>query len=293
MKKVLCLVALMATCSSMAASGVDEEYDVNEASSNPAVSTSNYSFPTAVTAALYSNGSLVNGVGTGAGGLDESILQNNTLAMNSLGAAHSIGSGFRVADDFAITGPDWNITDITFYAYQTNEVASTITAVNLRIWDGVPGAAGSNIVFGDDTTNIMTSTVNSNILRVAENTTGTATNRQIAASDVAVNITLPAGTYWLDWQVDGSGASGPWAPPITITGQVTTGNALQFNGGAGTWDNFQDSGTNTDQGLPFIIQGTIAAVLAPPTPVPAVNWIGLALLLMMLTFFSRKFLIKQ
>ncbi len=290
MKRVLFLVAFIATFSSMAASGFNDEYDVNEASVNPSVSTSNYSFPNAVTASLYSNGSLVNGVGTGAGGLDESILQGN-LGMTTLGLAHQLGSSARVADDFTISGADWNITNITFYAYQTGETASTITAVNLRIWDGVPGAAGSNIVFGDDTTNRMTSTVNSNILRVSDTTTGTATNRQIAASDVAVNITLSAGTYWLDWQSDGSGGSGPWAPPITITGQTTTGNARQFFSGA--WADITDGGTNTPQGLPFIIQGTSAVVLAPPTPVPALNWIGLAFLLLMLSFVSRKLLIKQ
>jgi hypothetical protein len=289
MKRVLCLVALLATFIGMAANGVNEEFDVNEASSNPTVSTSNYSFPSAVTAALYSNGPLVNGVGTGAGGLDESILQGN-LGMTTLGAGHQVGFGNRIADDFTIVGPDWNITNITFYAYQTGETASTITAVNMRIWDGVPGAMGSNIIFGDDTTNRMVSTVNSNILRVTETTTGTATNRQIAASDVAVNITLPAGTYWLDWQSDGSGGSGPWAPPITITGQTSTGNAMQFTG---AWADLTDGGTLTPQGLPFVVQGTSAVVLVPPTPVPAINWIGLALLLMMLAFVSRRFLIKQ
>ncbi len=292
MKRVLFLVAFIATFSSMAASGINDEYDVNEASVNPSVSTSNYSFPSAVAASLYSNGPLVNSAGTGAGGLDESVLQGN-LGMTTLGSGHQVSAGNRIADDFTITGADWNITNITFYAYQTGETASTITAVNLRIWDGVPGAAGSNIVFGDDTTNIMTSTVNSNILRVTEATTGTATNRQIAASDVAVNITLSAGTYWLDWQSDGSGASGPWAPPITITGQTTTGNARQFTTTSGVWTDLTDGGTTTPQGLPFIIQGTSAVVLAPPTPVPALNWIGLAFLLLMLSFVSRKLLIKQ
>ncbi len=288
MKKILGLVAFLATNLSMAANGINEEYNVNEASSNPVVSTSNYNFPNAVAASLYSNGPLVNSVGTGAGGLDESILQNGTLGLTTLGSGHQLSTGNRVADDFTITGPDWTITNITFYAYQTGEIASTITAVNLRIWDGVPGAMGSNIIFGDNTTNRMVSTVNSNILRVDEGSTGVATNRQIAASDVAVNITLPAGTYWLDWQSDGSGASGPWAPPITINGQVTTGNAMQFTTSSGAWGALTDGGTATAQGLPFIIQGS-----AGPTPVPAISWGGLVLLLMMLSFFARRFLIKQ
>lgn len=36
----------------------------------------------------------------------------------------------------------------------------------------------------------------------------------------------------------------------------------------------------------------ITAALAPPTPVPTINWVGFALLFMMLAFVSRKVLIK-
>ena len=39
------------------------------------------------------------------------------------------------------------------------------------------------------------------------------------ADVVTVNTTLPAGTYWLDWQTGGTLASGPWAPPVAILGQ--------------------------------------------------------------------------
>ncbi len=67
-----------------------------------------------------------------------------------------------------------------------------------------------------------------------------------------VNTVLPAGTYWLDWQVGGSLASGPWAPAITILGQTTTGNAMQQTVSTGVWANFIDVGP---QGLPFIIEG--------------------------------------
>jgi len=87
--------------------------------------------------------------------------------------------------------------------------------------------------------------------------------RPIMKVDATINTTLPAGTYWVQWQYTGSLASGPWAPPVTISGQSTTGNALQNQ--AGTWLALTDVGP---QGLPFIINGTSGA----PCPVgPATN----------------------
>jgi hypothetical protein len=271
-----------------AAGESSETVNLNEILTSPSVNVSSYQFPAGGSpGVLYNNGPLINGVGTGAGGLDESILQNTSLGLNTLGLGHQALNDNRVADDFTITGNDWTINTITFYAYQTGAVASTITAVNLQIWDGVPGDPGSTVVFGDETTNIMSNSVNSNILRVTEATTGTATNRQIAASTVDVNIVLPAGTYWLDWQSDGSAASGPWAPPITIAGQAITGNGMQSV--AGVWAPALDSGVNADpQGFPFVINGSSQII-----PIPAYNWIGLSLLVLLLGFATRKFLLVK
>ena len=182
---------------------------------------------------LFSNGPIITSFGTGVGGADESILQNNSLSMQSFGTGHQASANLRVADDFTVPSSGWQIDSIDFYAYQTNETASTITAINLRVWDGVPNTPGSNVIFGDTSTNVLTSTNNSGILRVDESTQGIDSSRQIAISNVALNLALPAGTYWLDWQSIGSGVSGPFVPHITIPGQTTTGNALlSTNGGA-------------------------------------------------------------
>ncbi|TDR22507.1 hypothetical protein C8D91_0998 [Marinicella litoralis] len=234
---------------------------------------------------IYNNGPLVNSVGTGIGGEDESVLQGN-IGMNTLGSGHQVAFDNRIADDFVVTGGDWEIESIDFYAYQTNEVASTITAVNLRIWDGIPGDPGSTVIFGDTTTNLMSSTGNSGILRVTDTTTGTTNNRQIAVSNVSVGITLSPGTYWLDWQSDGTGASGPWAPPITINGETTTGNALQSTDGGVTYLDQLDSGTSTQQGFPFVMYGT----LPPPPIVPSLSIYGLLLLALIALVFGRRFI---
>jgi hypothetical protein len=204
---------------------------------------------------LFDNGPLVTNAGAGAGGADASALQT-ALGLGTYGAGHALSSGFRVADDFVVTGGDWQINTITFFAYQTGSgTTSTINHVNVRIWDGVPGAAGSSIVWGDTTTNRLSNTIWSNIYRVLD--TGlTDTARPIMADTASVGISLPPGTYWLDWQTGGTGASGPWAPPISILGQTTTGNAMQYDPTTSTWGALTDGGTFTPQGLPFIIEGS-------------------------------------
>ncbi|GAB4144779.1 MAG: hypothetical protein Fur0021_01620 [Candidatus Promineifilaceae bacterium] len=206
---------------------------------------------------LYDNGPLVNCAGCGAGGADESVLQSTTLLMTTLGFGHQLINGNRIADDFTVDAAEgWNIDQITFFAYQTNSPTnpSPFTAVNYQIWDGPPNDPGSSVVFGDTVTNRLVSTTWANIYRVSETTQGT-TARPVFANVASAGVTLPPGTYWLDWQTDGTLASGPWAPPITIDGQTTTGNALQYTG---TWGPANDGGTLTQQGFPFIIEGSVA-----------------------------------
>jgi hypothetical protein len=204
------------------------------------------------TGILWDNGPLVNSPGTGAGGADESMLQT-ALSMNTLGWGHQVYYGYRIADDFTVSGAGWQIGSITFFAYQTDSTTtSTLTQVNYNIWDGPPDNPASNIVFSQ--TVPLTPGVNtvwSNIYRVTDYDSGN-TQRPIMANTVNPGIFLSPGTYWLDWQTDGTLPSGPWAPPITINGQTTTGNALQFTT---SWAAVLDSGTSTQQGFPFIIRG--------------------------------------
>jgi len=105
----------------------------------------------------------------------------------------------------------------------------------------------------------MNATTFSNILRVTEASTGTTDGRSIYAQTSTVVVSLAAGTYWLNWLTDGSLGSGPWAPPITITGDCVTGNAEQ--GIAGVFGPANDTGTGVcQQGMPFQIYGQIVPV---------------------------------
>lgn len=213
--------------------------------------------PVATTAVLYDNGPLINSPGTGSGGADESQVQNISLTMSTTGFA-AYAANYRMADEFTIPSPaGWQIDTITLYAYQTGSAtSSTITSINLRIWDGPPNDPNSTIVFGDTTTNRLSATSWAGIYRVTQTTVG-STSRPIMVNTVSVGTSLDPGTYWLDWQMAGSLTSGPWAPSITINGQATTGNALQSSTNGSSWNSIADSGSATQQGMPFVVNGSL------------------------------------
>jgi hypothetical protein len=217
---------------------------------------------------LWDNGPLVTNPGAGFGGADVSLLQSISLAMNTLGFGHQYSLGYKAADDFIVNSPSgWDITGITFYAYQTGSTTnSTITGVYFAIYDGDPMQPGSTIVFGDFVTNRMTATGFSNIYRVTESDL-LVNNRPIMTNYCDVNLHLVPGTYWIVWSTDGSLASGPWAPPVTVLGQTATGNGLQHTTAwGGAYDNVD---ITRPQGYPFIIYG--------PEPLPVVPVAGWAL----------------
>jgi hypothetical protein len=183
-----------------------------------------------------------------------------THGMNVLGFGHQLLAGNRIADDFLFT-EGCHIDTINFYAYQTNSGnTSTITAVNVQIWDGPPGVAGSSVVWGDASTNVMIDTAWTGIYRVTETSTGQSDARPIMEQVIQVDTDLTPGSYWLDWQSDGSASSGPWAPPIACTNEANceTGDGLQSVDSGATWNPVVDSGNGAAQGFPFKIMGNCA-----------------------------------
>jgi hypothetical protein len=224
---------------------------------------------TAPTAVLYDNGPLATCSGCGAGGADESMLQNSSLLMTTLGFGHQVLNNNWVADDFTVSdAAGWTVDMATFFAYQTNSTTtSTMTNVNWLLYDDDPSGAGMVIASGSG---LMT-TGWTNIYRTTETTIG-VTNRPIMYSTVDMGgLFLPQGSYWLAWQTDGTLASGPWAPPITILGQATTGNGLQSLAGTTTFAPAMDGGSLTQQGFPFILEGSVGgtgAACSVPSDMP-------------------------
>lgn len=206
-------------------------------------------------ALLYDNGPFVTAPGGGpVAGSDGSVLVS---PMTTLGFGHATTTAFRIADDFVVpVNETWQIDSIVFFAYQTGSTTtSSMTAVNYRVWSGNPGSG--IVVFGDTSTNKLTATYFSNCYRYSSTAVGTT--RPIMADRVSGGFSLNEGTYWLDWATNGTIASGPWAPPITISGQATTGNALQRDPNL-AWNPANDGGSLTQQGFPFKIYGTKSVV---------------------------------
>ena len=245
---------------------------------------------------LLDNGPLVNGAGTGAGGADESILQTS-LGLTTLGVGHQISVDNLIAENFTVpAGLSWSIDEIVFFAYQTGSALdTTFDDYRVQILDGPPGDPASSVVFGDLTTNVLRDSVFSNIYRVEEGTSGISTDRPIMANTADIDTVLGPGVYYLVWQSGGTLGSGPWAPPITINGEISTGDAFQSTDGGVSWELLLDGGDpdpdnpTRNLGLPFVIQGQ---VLSESQPVPALGLSGLmimilALMATVLVFYRR------
>lgn len=215
-------------------------------------------------AVLYDNGPLVTHPGGGYNGNDASSLQT-ALSLSTYGFGAQADLNYRVADDFTVlSASGWSVDSITFFAYQSGSYdyppTSTITALYYQVWNGPPDSPTSTVVYGDLVTDRLQSAAWSGIYRVLD-TALTNTQRPIIAVTAGAGFYLPPGTYWLEWMMDGSLTSGPWVPPISILGQTTTGNALQYTN---AWAPVIDSGTGTQQGLPFLIFGAAEARLYIP-----------------------------
>ncbi len=213
----------------------------------PFTGTYYYRSPNAV---IYDNGPYFNVPGPP----DISFLQDASLGMNLYGFGAQLTAGNSMADDVVLTD-DYEITEIDVFSYQTGSTPPSITGVYLQVWDGDPSGGGASVIWGDLTTNIIADVSGTNAFRQLESAPGDTSREIQRVTANTSGLTLTAGTYWIEYTLEGSGASGPWAPPIVITGNATTGNALQNQ--AGLWIIAEDSGTLTPQGMPFVMYGDI------------------------------------
>jgi len=232
----------------------DYAQDIAPRSEGPAIIAGNGGTPIweAPAAVLFDNGPLVNDPGGGAGGADRSFIES-ALGHTLYGWGHQLLNDNSMADQFTIpAGEEWQIDEMITWAYQTNATTtSTITGVYVKIWDGPPSSGGT-VIWGDFTTNLMTNTEWSNIYRTTE-TDPTNTARAIMVQTSTIGTTLTEGTYWVNWETDGTLSSGPWCPPVTELGVAVTGDAEQ--GLAGVFGPALN-GTQPN-GAPFMLMGTV------------------------------------
>jgi hypothetical protein len=216
-------------------------------------------------AQLWDNGAQDNGtLITHLNGMTGTVAGAHRSAISTPGSS-VFGSGatgnFRLADNFTVTGPGWNITSFQFYAYLTGASAPGATGVTVRIWDGTPGASNSNIIFGDTSTNLLTSVGwatgpgGAAIYRTTGTST-TDTTRRLQEINAGVSLTLAPGTYWVDWAYTGVN----FHPPLSSAGGLpNAGDAVQFNGTA--WVAALDNSTAVPPGpqmdFPFLVMGSV------------------------------------
>jgi hypothetical protein len=198
---------------------------------------------------IYSNGPYYNVPGSP----NRSVLEDLSLGMDTYGFGHALSTGYRVADDWEVTTTT-EVGSIQFYAYQTSSgTTSTINHISLAIWDGDPSDPSSSIIWGDQTTNVFTSSEWTGAYRSLESISNDNSRPIMITTVNTPGLVLEPGTYWLDWNAGGTSSSGPWAPPIAILGEATTGNAKQYNPDTSSWTDLLDTTSGTQQGLPFEI----------------------------------------
>jgi hypothetical protein len=176
---------------------------------------------------------------------DGSLNGTNTV----YGFAASGGS--TIADDFTVpAGETWNISQFSFYAYETGYFGTDnpLNLLAFQIWDGDPQVPGSTVVFGDLTTNRITSYIDSLTLREANTLLGTAVSYQrvVYRENCDVAVQLQEGTYWVEF-VTGSLSGLPhFCPPVTIVGLrgKPGANAKQRNLSTNAWAAANDRGSN-------------------------------------------------
>lgn len=192
---------------------------------------------------LHENANIVTHPGQGPGGSNFSWPYDD----NTFGLAMNQAGGYSIVVDVLILDLEWTIDSVRIYGYQTNSgTNSTFTGAYLRVWNGVPGNPGSTVVWGDMTTNILTSTRFTNCYRGLDFNNN---QRPIMVNVCATpGLTLTSGQYYFEFATTGSLSSGPWCPPIMA------GNDLQLSGG---------QYTNTGQEMPLDIFGTALQASCP------------------------------
>lgn len=186
------------------------------------------------------------------------------------------GGAFRIADRFTVPpGQVWRITGVRVYAYQPGELGQTGPAdgFNFQILTGPPGDEGALTLHGDTTTNRLGTSVFAGLYRamstvIKAGRPALITDRPIWQFDSApVDMLVPAGEYWLDWQLSSADPDralfAPTATVLSSRGEsLGTDGAMHLAPGtpAAAWSMIEDPGIGpasraVAQRVPFVLMG--------------------------------------
>lgn len=242
-------------------------------------------------AQLYSNGLLVTGTVATDGfaapaGYSWSELQNNTGNNSQVngtaglpGYYYADGSlNYALADDFIVPeGQMWSVTSFDFFCYEPIYSGSVppINQLKIRLYNSDPSLPSSTPISGDLITNVYDAANSENafIYRIFNATVPSPQqpnfSRKVFRVRGNLNATLPAGHYWVEFQVHATDNTEIFFPPVTVVGsRLVAGANSKINVIASFFSSdVLGWGTNTDIGipnsapdvalaLPFIVNGT-------------------------------------
>lgn len=168
---------------------------------------------------------------------------------------------YLVADDFS-NSVCWEIERITWFAYQSMQDVPINSGLT-RIYNGDPSAGGRQIAGSPFASSVSNATGIYRTFNLVGQPLNCNTSRPLYTIETAFNppLQLQPGTYWLGLAATlTAGASGPFTPHVTITGQLGKpgANGLRRNVG-GVWEPVwgQLNPPSNQQDVPFIIEGSI------------------------------------
>jgi hypothetical protein len=197
----------------------------------------------------HTNGVFVTGSGNGQGGADTSLIESG---FSTSGYSCSAAGGTRLADQFVVpAGELWTLSKLHWFAFQTGAPTSgSITGIQVNLWSSMPATGGTPLWTGP--ANVFVSQAWTNCYRVVSLPGDTSRAVMDVVANLASAPALPAGTYWIDVQVAGSLASGPWAVPTVPHG---SGDDARFFSASTGWVAVSDIASGSTQDLPFQLEG--------------------------------------
>jgi len=199
---------------------------------------------------LFSNGPIANMQGAGFQGADASVVFS---PMQIIAVPSFLPK--RLIDDFEVKDKHWFIDSVAFYEVIPGGDPGTnyFSGYTVRIWDGYPADRTSKVVWGDIVTNCLTSGGFAGTYRVDE-TDLQSSNFPVYVNYCTLDVELPAGKYWIDWQSSPVDDLSSYSPYIACDEMLVTGNSRSYDLRSNVYLPLIDN--TYPQGLPFEFFGT-------------------------------------
>jgi hypothetical protein len=175
-----------------------------------------------------------------------------------------------LADQFVVPADStWIFDTVIVYGFQKgSSTTSPFMNCNLQIYSGTPGLGG-NVIWGDTSTNVLTSTGFTGIYRVDTLITdGGLMRTQNPIMYLKLYLSpaprLSGGTYWLSWSSATSLPGIPSSPDKVLPGRINPPGQVSRQLFGGVWYNTKDSGNAI--GMNMIIKASAAAMALVKVP---------------------------